>query len=105
MEWMSRWLKSPQMRRLAVAVSLTAAGAAVAASVVWAEFAQSDRLELAGVSSAEHVAATAAHQHARVARPEEAGARPGVRVDPSLPDAKEALRGVHSEAAEPPPTF
>jgi hypothetical protein len=102
MKSLSKWLTSAQMRRLAVAASLAAA---VAASVLWAESARSDRVESASVNSGEHVAATPAHQHVPIARPAVVGARPAVRGDPSLPDAKEALQGGQTDAAEPPPAF
>jgi hypothetical protein len=120
--------KSRQMRRLGMAVAITGAAAAVAASVVLAERPESDRV-LPPSASAEPFSGSGAIRseiRAQSRSPKDAGRLiPGPWVKPprfdtladkvdagsamatdlSLPDTAGALKDAAAEAAEASPTF
>ena len=86
MKWILNALRSQQLHRLGVAVAITGAAAAVAASVIFAERAQSDR-PLPSRASSELVTGLA------------------MPIDPSLPSAADSLKDAAPEAREAPSTF
>jgi len=96
----STWnaFKTPQLRRLGVAVAITGAAAAVAAGVVLGERRHDDRLlpSSAGTELRWPGAATPAGG---------AAAAVALPIDVSLPDAAEALKGVATRTTEMPATF
>ena len=128
MKWTLHLLKAQQMRRLTAVLAITGAGAAVAASVLWAEPTERDpsppasasaefltatdpsgssqRAALASVTAGERVSATPRSDRTPVdAIVGRAEAHPGVPGDPSLPAAEEALQGVAPDSTEAAPTF
>ena len=127
MKWTLQLLKTRQTRRLAAALAISGAGAAVAASVMWAEaikgdpplpasasaeflsaakaFGSSQSAALGAVAASERVSATPRSNRARVDPAGPVRARPSVLGDRSLPAAEEALRVVAPDAMEAAPTF